>query len=265
MSVNPMHVRETILNMLYDAGASHLGSSMSLVEILVAAYGSVDIDKIRKQTADRSRVFVSKGHGACATYATMYHFGLLQENDIKSYHKEKSLLAGHVSHSVPCVEHSTGALGHGLPVAAGCALGLKSKGFDNASAFVVLGDGELQEGSNWEALMFAHHQSLSNLIPIVDCNKISSITYTNDVINMCPLSQRFEGFGFRAFDVDGHDLEELSNAIETIRSDKIPSVIVANTVKGKGVKFAEDEAIWHYRSLSKELYEDAIAGLNGAM
>lgn len=261
MSIDPKNVRETILGMLHKAGASHLGTSMSMVEILVAVYGSIDVEKIRQQSPDRSRVFVSKGHGACATYATMFHYGLLEREQIDTYHLDDSLLAGHVSHSVACVEHSTGALGHGLPVAAGCALGLRSKGYVDANVFVILGDGEIQEGSNWEALMFAYHQNLKNLIPIIDNNKISSITTTNNVIKMAPMAARFEGFGYKVHDIDGHDLDAISSAISSIRKDAVPSVIVCNTVKGKGVAFAEGDPVWHYRSLSDDLYRQALAGL----
>jgi transketolase len=257
-------VRRTILEMLYRSRASHLGSSMSLVEILIAIYGACDIDAIRAHQPGRDRVFVSKGHGAAATYATMHHFGLMSEDDLATYHQDDSLLAGHVSHAVPGVEHSTGALGHGLPVAVGAAIGLVSAGYDDALVFCVLGDGEIQEGSVWEALMLASHRRLRRLIPVVDNNHVSSITETAKVIDMAPLRNRFEGFGFAVHEVDGHDIAAIGNAIEIIRRQDKQSVVIADTVKGKGVPFAEGQPVWHYRSLDDKSFAEAMAALNGS-
>ncbi|WP_289296436.1 transketolase [uncultured Reyranella sp.] len=260
---DPADVRRTILKILFEGQASHLGTSMSMVEILIAAYGACDVGAIRRGENGRDRVFVSKGHGAACTYSVMHHFGLLDAATIATYHKNGSELAGHVSHAVPGVEHSTGALGHGLPVAVGAAIGLRSKGFDDALVFCVMGDGEIQEGAVWEALMLAHHQKLNRLIPIVDNNRISSIKATREVINLEPLADRFRGFGFAVHDIDGHDLAALTGAIAAIRAGDKPSVIIANTTKGKGVPFAENQPIWHYRSLNKETYEQAVAALKG--
>lgn len=248
--------------MLYQAGASHLGSSMSMVEMLLAVYGASDIEKIRAKAPDRDRVIVSKGHCASAVYASMAHSGVLDLSLLETYHRDGSMLAGHVSHGVAQVEHSTGALGHGLPVACGCAFGLRSRGFDKARVFVLLGDGELQEGSNWEALMFAHHHRLSNLVTLIDNNRISSITSTDDVINLNPLSQRFEGFGFAVHSVDGHDQAAIAAALARIQEADVPSVIICNTIKGARIPFAENQPIWHYRTLNEELYNQAVQSLN---
>ncbi len=258
---DPSAVRRTILGMLYRAKASHLGTSMSLVEILVAAYGACDIAAIASGLPSRDRVFVSKGHGACATYATMHHYGLLSEAVIGTYHQDGSALAGHVSHAVPGIEHSTGALGHGLPVAVGTAIGLQSSGRTDALVFCALGDGEIQEGSIWEALMLARHRELARLIPIVDNNQISSIRATSDVIDMRPLRKRFEGFGFVVHQVDGHDVVALAAAIYEIEAAQVPSVIIAVTIKGKGVPFAEGQPVWHYRSLDDDSYAAALKAL----
>lgn len=248
--------------MLYEGRASHLGSNMSVVEMLIAMFGSVDCEKIKNQDADRPRIIVSKGHCAAATYATMAHFGILPMETLDSYHKDSSLLAGHVSHAVDKVEHSTGALGHGVNVAVGCALGLRSRGFGDQQVLTLVGDGEIQEGSIWEALMFAAHQKLNNFIMLVDNNRISSITKTEEVINLTPLKDRFNGFGLNVREVDGHSVPEIAAAIESIREGDAPGVIICNTVKGKDVPFAEWEPIWHYRSLSDELYQEAISHLN---
>ncbi len=163
MNVDPIAVRQSVLSMLYRGKASHLGSNMSAIEMLVAMYGSVDCQKIKNKAPDRSRILVSKGHCAAATYATMAHFGILAMSELDSYHQDGSVLAGHVSHAVSGVEHSTGALGHGINVAVGCALGLRSRGVSDSLVLVLVGDGEIQEGSVWEALMFAVHSRLKNL------------------------------------------------------------------------------------------------------
>jgi transketolase len=260
---HPDDVRRTILAMLYRGQASHLGTSMSMVEILIAAYGACDIDAIRRRLDNRDRIFVSKGHGAACTYAVMHHYGMLDAATIETYHRNNSVLAGHVSHAVPYVEHSTGALGHGLPVAVGTAIGLRSRGFDQATVFCVMGDGEIQEGSSWEALMLVSHQRLNRLVPIVDNNRISSIRRTREVLDMEPLADRFAGFGFKVHQVDGHDVDALSDVIDTIRRGDRPSVIVADTVKGKGVSFAEDQPIWHYRSLNESTYLEALNAIGG--
>lgn len=257
IKVDPVSVRLTILDMLYKGKASHLGSNMSAVEMLIAMFGSVDVTGIRDETPDRSRIVVSKGHCAAATYATMFHFGIIPAELISTYHTNGSILAGHVSHAVLGVEHSTGALGHGIGVAVGCAVGLRSRGYNKSLVLTLLGDGEIQEGSVWEALMFAVHRKLSNFVALIDNNGISSITNTEKVIDMRPLTSRFAGFGLEVREVDGHDVGEIKAAIRELSGGSGPAVIVCNTIKGKGVRFAEGSAIWHYRSLSDELYAEA--------
>ncbi len=259
---DPTEVRKTIIEMLYRGQASHLGTNMSTVEILISIYGSVDINRIKVGGQNRSRVLVSKGHGAAVTYATMAHYGLMELEELEKYHSNGSLLAGHVSHAVEKVEHSTGALGHGLSVAVGCALGLRSRGVHDAPVFSVMGDGEIQEGSVWEALMLAKHLNLHNLITMVDNNRISSMTKTEEVIDMRPLRNRFAGFGFKVHDVDGHDLNALHNAINDLISGSEIGVIICNTIKGKGIPFAEWDPIWHYRTLNEELYKQALNHLD---
>lgn len=254
-------VRLSILDMLYRAKASHLGSSMSVVEMLIAMYGNTDVKKIRDRAPDRSRVIVSKGHCAAATYATMAHFGIIPMSLLETYHSNGSLLAGHVSHAVSAVEHSTGALGHGINVAVGCAIGLRSRGVRNSLALTLVGDGEIQEGSVWEALMLASHLKLNNFVALVDNNRISSITNTEKVLDMRPLASRFSGFGMAVREVDGHDAEAISSAIRELTAGTRPGVVICNTTKGKDVPFAENQPIWHYRSLNDELYAQAKAAI----
>jgi transketolase len=262
---DPAAVRLSILDMLYRAKASHLGSSMSVVEMLIAMYGSTDIRKIRDRAPDRSRIIVSKGHCAAATYATMGHFGILPMAMLDTYHTDGSLLAGHVNHAVPAVEHSTGALGHGINVAVGCAIGLRSRGSKNALALTLVGDGEIQEGSVWEALMLASHLKLNNFVLLVDNNRISSITNTEKVLDMRPLDARFSGFGLAVREVDGHDVDAISTAIRELTAGDRAGVVICNTTKGKGVPFAENQPIWHYRSLNDELYAQAKAAVSATI
>ena len=264
MLADPVAIRLTILDMLYRAKASHLGSSMSVVEMLVAMYGSTQVEKIRDRAPDRSRVIVSKGHCAAATYATMAHFGIVPMALLDTYHTDNSLLAGHVSHAVRGVEHSTGALGHGINVAVGCAIGLRARKVEAALALALVGDGEIQEGSVWEALMLASHLKLNNFVALVDNNRISSITDTAKVLDMRPLAQRFAGFGLGVREVDGHDVPAILSAIRELTAGDRPGVVICNTIKGKGVPFAENQPIWHYRSLNDELYAEAKAAIAAA-
>lgn len=254
------NIRINILEILHKAQASHLGSSMSIVEILTAMYSVASIDKIISHADDRDRIIVSKGHAAAATYAVMHEFGLLDRKDLLSYHHKGSKLQGHVSHGVKYVEHSTGALGHGLSVGVGHAIYLKNQGI-NAKTMVLCGDGEIQEGSIWEALMLASTRKLNGLVVLVDVNGISSIKNTEEVISTGELRKRFEGFGLYVIEVDGHDVSAIREAILTYQDNQQPLVVLCQTIKGKGVQFAEGEAIWHYRSLSSEAYNQAMEEL----
>lgn len=259
---NVKEIRVKILKLLHNAKASHLGSNMSVVEMLTAIYSIVDCIKIKKQSPDRSRIFVSKGHCACATYSVMNSFGLIDNKTLSGYHSNNSLLAGHVSHSVECVEHSTGALGHGVSVAVGAAIGMKSMKYENnPMSFCICGDGEIQEGSVWEAFMLAGHLKLNNLIILIDYNKISSITKTNEVVNLEPLNEKFSSFGFSSVEVDGHDVNAICDEIKNKDKTK-PLVLICHTIKGKGVSFAENDPMWHYKTLTDEFLAKAISELN---
>lgn len=250
-------IRKKILEIIFLSKASHLGTSLSCVEMLIAIYQSINLNDILEKKNLRSRVFVSKGHAAAATYAVMNYFKLISDKEINSYHQNDSYLSGHVSHKVANVEHSTGALGHGMPVAVGCAVGLKAKGFKKSRSFAVCGDGELQEGSIWEALMLAGHLKLDNFCLLVDYNKISSITLTNKVSNLEPLKTKFESFSCSCDIVDGHNIERITNSIKNNMFNGKPHVIICNTVKGKGVPFAENEPLWHYKTLDEDLFIEA--------
>ncbi len=259
--LDPKAVRRTILGMLHRAQAGHLGSAMSTVEMLIAMYSSVDIDKIKRKDPDRARIVVSKGHCAAAHYAVLHHFGILSSEELATYYKSGSKLVGLCSHEVPGVEHSTGSLGHGLSVAAGMAVALRNRG-SASPVFCLLGDGELQEGSNWEAFALIRHLKLRNVITLIDDNGIGMIDRTKDVQDMTPLTDAFRGFGFAAVSMDGHDADSLVKTIRLARKHwEYPAVIICRTKKGKGVPFAEDVVLWHYRTLTDETYKQAVEAL----
>jgi transketolase len=256
-----LEIRKSILRVIHSSQASHIGSSMSVVEILTAMYAVSDIDLIRSGSKSRNRIIVSKGHAAAATYAAMHQFGLMENEVLMTYHKTGSNLQGHVSHGVKYVEHSTGALGHGLSVGLGHALELKLTS-PESQVLVLCGDGEIQEGSIWEALMLASTRRLNQLVLLIDYNGISSIKGTEEVIHTGSLKERFLGFGLDVTEVDGHNAIEISKEIIRAKTRVKPSVIICKTIKGKGIKFAEDKPIWHYKTLSDELFQEAMEGLN---
>jgi transketolase len=255
-------IRQTILNIVHNSGAAHIGSAYSAVEILNAIFSGIDVDKIRRQAPDRDRVLLSKGHASAALYAVMHEYGLMDQELLNTFYKNDSLLSGHVSHWVPNVEHSTGALGHGLPVGVGMALGLKSKKYLSARVFVVLGDGETHEGSNWEAFMYAGHRQLNNLCVLVDNNKLGGIGFTDTICSVQNLENMIASFGFETFSVDGHDEQGLRALLQkTAGRTSRPVAVVCHTIKGKGVSFMEDEEAWHYRSPNKDAREKALVEL----
>lgn len=263
MNKQGLLTRKKILDITNKSNAAHIGAAFSVVDILRAVYRSVDINKIKNNAADRDRVILSKGHSAAALYTTLLDFGLMEAKDHETYNQNGSLLSGHVSHFVKGVEHSTGALGHGLPVALGIALGLRSKDM-KSKVFVILGDGEMHEGANWEAIMQAGHLKMSNLCVLVDNNHLSQIGRTEKCCNLNPFKVKFESFNFKAFDVDGHNDEAIYQIIQKEHGrTEAPLAIICQTIKGKGVSFMEDNNIWHYRTPKGPEYEKAVMELEG--
>jgi len=231
-----------------------------MVEILDAVYESVDLDKIKRGDKDRDRVIVSKGHSAAAVYVLMAEHGLMDQAMLETYGKNGSLLSGHVSHFIPRVEHSTGALGHGLSVGVGAAIGLRARHFPSR-VFIITGDGEMHEGSNWEACMLAGHLKLNKLCVLVDANNLCGITHTAQVCSLEPWLDKFRAFGFAAYEADGHDEGALRGLIRKTGGADRPVAIVCRTVKGKGVSFIENQNAWHYRPPDKEALEKILAEL----
>ena len=255
-------LRKTIVQVIHSAGASHVGSSLSVAEMLDSIYGSIDLEAIRQGSEDRDRVVLSKGHAAAALYSTLYRHGLMDRQTLDSYYTNGSELGGHAAHAIDGVEHSTGALGHGLSVAVGMALGLRAKK-RTGRVYVILGDGEMHEGSNWEALMLAGHHRPDNLCVMVDNNGLGGIGCTNDCCTLEPLEARFSSFGFRTVRLNGHDKEALHGTLESFRSGGGPMAIICDTVKGKGISFMEGNNVWHYRPPDKDACKMALEELEG--
>lgn len=253
-------LRGHAVRMTHRARASHVGSCLSIADILAVLYGTVmRVDSARPGWADRDRLIVSKGHAAAIVYAALAEAGFLPIEELDTYSADGGRLAGHVTKTVPGVELSTGSLGHGLPVAAGMALAAQRARAPWRS-ICILSDGELDEGSNWEAVQFAQHFRLSNLVAIIDYNKIQSFGSVAEVSDLHPLADKFRAFNWGVHELDGHDHSALKAALTgppplTGR----PTVIVAHTVKGKGVSFMEGQLAWHYKSPDAAQLEAALA------
>ena len=260
MSEENKNIRLTILKMISESGAAHVATSLSAVEILNAVFKTADVEKIKSKDSGRDRVILSKGHGAASLYAVMAAHGLLTQGELATYCKNDSLLQGHASHHVPYVEHSTGALGHGASAGVGMALGLRARKL-NGRVFVVTGDAELQEGSNWEAFMFAGHQQLQNFCVLVDNNGISQMGKISESCTIEPLRAKFESFNFDVVEVDGNNEEEILKALRKLGAAKKPLAVICHTTKGHGVSFMQSNAIWHYRPPVGEDYQKAVAEL----
>jgi transketolase len=250
-------IRLSILDMMLAAKSSHIGSAFSIIEIMTIIYHEfIDVSLIKNKSKNRDYFILSKGHAASALYAILASVGIINRGILQTYYQDGSALAGHPTKDcVLGVEASTGSLGHGLAMGVGIALACKNDGFNN-KVYVLLGDGECQEGSVWEAVMIAVRFKLNNLIFIVDSNKLQGFDRTEDVEGSS-LKQKFEGFGCNCFDVDGHDFIALRMALEYSGKIGLPDVIIANTVKGHGVSFMQDKLEWHYKSLNQELYDQA--------
>jgi transketolase len=254
-------VRRTVVTMVERAQLGHIGGDLSVADILVALFGAVlDVDPADPQRADRDRFVLSKGHCAGALYATLAQCGFFARAELDTFMAPLSALNGHPNRTkVPGVETNTGPLGHGFPVAVGCALAAKLRGLPYRT-FVVLGDGELQEGSNWEAAMTAAHYDLADLTAIVDRNRLQQGARTEETKRLEPLPEKWASFGFEVRVIDGHDFEQLLRALEPSTTGR-PVAVVANTIKGKGVSFMEDRVEWHHKVPSADQVRTALQEL----
>jgi transketolase len=248
--------------MVARAKASHIGGALSMADLLGVLY--TDVLRVRPedpQWEDRDRFILSKGHSTVALYAALAAKGFISKDELSTYGQDGSRLMAHVSHKVPGVEFSTGSLGHGLPFGAGRALAAKRLK-RNWRTFVMLSDGELDEGSNWEAILFAPQHRLDNLVVIIDYNKIQSLGSVAEVMDLHPLADKFHAFRWAVREIDGHNHEQIRVALDTAPWESgRPSVIIANTVKGKGVDFMEDNLKWHYSSPNPDQLIAALAQL----
>ena len=248
-------IRKHILNMVHNSGGSHIASGLSIVDIISVLYNEIlKVDNNNPKWDSRDRFILSKGHACTPIYAALAELGFFSMSDLELYGKNDSILMNHISHKVLGVEFSTGALGHGLPFGVGKAAKILN---ENWKTFVLLSDGELDEGSNWEAFMFAAHHKLNNLTAIIDYNKLQSLNTVENTLNLEPLAAKFEAFGWDICEVDGHNYEELAIELKQIHDFK-PRIIIAHTTKGKGVSYMENKVEWHYKTPNKEELEIAL-------
>ena len=253
--------RDTFI-LCHKARHGHLGSAFSMVDVLVALYHNfLRVDPKHPDDPKRDRFILSKGHGCESLYVALAHKGFFSEKDLNTFLKDGTIFAGHTNHAVPGVELSTGSLGHGLPVAVGMAYAAKLSG-GTYRMVVMLSDGECDEGAVWEAALAARQHKLDNLLAIVDYNKIQGFGRTKDVLDLEPFAQKWEAFGWNVKEIDGHNMIEIMETLKKIPFEAgKPSVILAHTVKGKGVSFMEDTIDWHYWTPTDEHLAQAMTEL----
>ncbi len=254
-------LRSHSLRMISQAKTSHIGSCLSVADILAVLYGRIlRVDPKRPAWPSRDRLIVSKGHAAAIVYAAVAEAGFMPVERLAEFARNGGQLYGHVTHGgVPGIEMSSGSLGHGLPVGTGMALTGKRAG-EPWRVFVVMSDGELDEGSNWEAMLFACHHQLDNLTIIIDYNKIQSLDWVDKTLRLEPLADKFRAFGWSVREVDGHDVKELSSTLGTLPLEGgKPNAIIAHTVKGKGVSWMEGKVLWHYKQPTPDELVTALA------
>lgn len=253
-------IRRDAIEMTHISNGSHIASVLSVADIIAILYADIlkyDINNPKME--ERDRVILSKGHAGAGIYSALAEVGFFDVEILKTHYANGSVLSGHVSHKgVPGIEFSTGSLGHGLPVGAGMAMSAKRKN-KSYKVFVILGDGECDEGTIWETALFANHYQLNNLVAIIDHNKMQSMNYCENTIKLEPLGKKWEAFGWNVKEIDGHNHDELRKAMKNVSQEtEKPTVIIANTVKGKGISFMENNIVWHYRAPQGEDYENAI-------
>lgn len=255
-------IRKSVIEMKFISQSSHIGSALSCIDILAVIYFKIlNLNKNNLKDQDRDRFILSKGHAVSALYAVLAEKGFFKKKVLNNYCKNGSKLSGHPTKDcLPGIEVSTGSLGHGLPMGTGMALAGKGDK-RKYRVFVLMSDGECDEGSNWEAALFASHHKLDNLVAIIDYNKFQAFGKTNEVLNLEPLKDKWVAFGWNVQEIDGHNFKEIEESLCSLMPGK-PNIIIANTIKGKGVSFMEGKLEWHYKSLSKEEYETALKELS---
>lgn len=257
-------MRIQALQMVHRAKASHIASALSICDIVAVLYGQVlNVNAAQPKAPGRDRFILSKGHACVAVYAALAECGFLTPDYLLTYGQDDSVLMNHISHKVKGVEFSTGSLGHGLPFGVGKALAAKRLQAD-WKTFVLLSDGELGEGSNWEAMLFAAHHCLDNLVAVIDYNKLQSLTTVDQTLRVEPLANKFIAFGWSVREVDGHDHTALASTLSAAPWEiRKPSMLIAHTTKGKGVGYMENTVEWHYRTPNAEQLAQALNELQG--
>lgn len=246
-------IRRNILFQVYNASSGHVGGALSCADILVAIYFNL--------INEGDKVVLSKGHASAALYATLAEVGFFPKEELTTFRKLNSRLQGHPSClKTPGVDASSGSLGQGLSIANGIALAFEMDKKDNY-VYAILGDGEIDEGQIWEAAMTASHYKINNLITFLDYNKLQIDGTNDEVMRIAPVKEKFEAFGFYVQEINGHDFNEIISAVKNAKQQDKPSMIIANTIKGKGVSFMENKCEWHGKAPKKEEYEMAIREL----
>jgi len=258
-------LRKHVLRMTGGSGASHIASCYSLADIMAVLYGDIaNVDPQNPKWEDRDRVYLSKGHAAAVFYAALAEKGFFPVEELETYYRNGSRLMGHISHKVPGAEFSTGSLGHGTPVATGAALAAKLDDKPHR-VFAMLSDGECDEGSTWEAAMFAGHHKLDNLTVIIDYNKIQSLKSTTETLDLEPFADKWRSFGWSVKEVNGHDHDALKTTLSSAPFEAgKPNCVIAHTIKGKGVSFMELRVLWHYRCARGDEFDAAMKELEAA-
>ncbi len=256
-------IRRIIIEESRRANVGHIGSALSVADIIATLF-AYELRQGGSSDPLRDRFILSKGHAALALYAALHLKGILTRGELETYCQDGSMLGVHPEHHLLGIDFSTGSLGHGLSIGAGAALAARMK-VQDYRVFVLVSDAECNEGSLWEAVMFAGHHGLSNLVAIVDNNGQQALGRTKDIIDLNPLGQKWETFGWEVHDVDGHDVTALKETFENLETDKgRPKVAICNTVCGKGVSFMERKVEWHYLPLSETQYVQALDEITGA-
>lgn len=254
--------RKNVIEMVYNASSGHIGGSLSASDVLTVLFHQcMNISATEPKSESRDRFVLSKGHVSPVYYSILSQLGFIEKSDLMTFRKLGSKLQGHPCLKCSGVEVATGSLGQGLSMACGIAISLKLDK-NPANVFVLLGDGEMQEGSCWEALMQAAHRNLDNLVAIIDRNRLQIDGSTEYVKALDNLSDKIRAFNWNVIEIDGHDINAIYDAIESAKKSDMPTAIVANTIKGKGVSFMENNAGWHGKAPSKEEFEKAILELN---
>jgi len=256
-NISSYHIRKIILDQAKRANVGHIGSALSIADIVVALYANV-LNVPDPCDSDRDRFVLSKGHAALAVYAALFLKGWITEESLNTYCEDGSVLGVHPEHLLKGIDFSTGSLGHGLLMGTGAALAAHLER-SSRRTFVLISDAECNEGSIWEAVMFAAHHRLSNLITIVDLNGQQALGYTRQVLNMSSMAERWKAFGWNVKDVDGHNVSQMIDTMANFDTKSgSPHILIAHTVFGKGVSYMENQIKWHYLPMSDAEYQQAV-------